>query len=113
MYKFHVSVILLSILLVVTSCFKDGKPIDNLKVGDTVPSFSAESVATGGNSLDSSSFTSKRSLLVLFVTTCSDCRRELPLIEWVWDEVKYNPAIQVVAISRGEECRTKLLGIGG
>ena len=73
----------------------------DIEVGDRVPQFSAEGL--DGTSFNSTSFTGKRSLLVLFVTTCPDCRRELPQIEWVRSQTKDNPNILMAAISREEE----------
>ena len=93
--------ILLLAILTTGSCIKERVSGGDVKVGDIVPAFSAEGM--DGNSFNSASFTGKRSLLVLFVTTCSDCQRELPLIEWIWGEVKDNPQVQVLAISREEE----------
>jgi|GEM_PF-202051 len=101
MNRYYILVIIISALFTISSCIGDDEVVNNIVVGDHVPVFSAEGV--DGTYFDSAEFTGKRSLLVLFATTCSDCRRELPLIEWIWNSVKDDQGIFVVAISREEE----------
>ena len=95
--------ILLIVLSLTISCIRDKKMNNNIDVeeGDRIPQFSA--VGIDGSNFNSASFTGKRSLLVLFVTTCPDCQRELPVINRIYDIVKDNPDILVLGISRGED----------
>jgi len=90
-------------LFITASCISDDSSeiINHINIGDSVPKFSIEGVA--GGSFNSTSFTGKRSLLVLFVTTCPDCQRELPVVNRIYDIVKDNPDILVLGISRGED----------
>lgn len=75
--------------------------INYVEPGDPVPPFT---VSDGrGNSFSSEQFIGKRSLLLLFHTDCSDCRRELPKIEQVWQRLQGEDDYLVVAIARKEE----------
>lgn len=97
-FSFWIVIFALSTL----SCVKENDPseevIDYVKVGNSVPDFQ---VTDGeGNSFDASSFIGKRSLLVLFSTTCKDCQRELPKVEAVWRELKEDDSCRVITIAR-------------
>ncbi|MDF9830390.1 TlpA disulfide reductase family protein [Parabacteroides sp. PF5-6] len=72
--------------------------INYVEVGDVLPDFS---VTDGmGTTLTDEDFKGKKSYLVFFVTTCGDCKRELPRIEQLWRQLKDEPDYQVVAIAR-------------
>ena len=55
-----------------------------------------------GEELYSENLSGNTTLLVFFVTTCGDCKRELPKIDSVWNELKDHPTFRLVTISRGE-----------
>jgi len=103
MNKYIAAVIALFVSLITISCIGDDNDdiINYVGIGDSVPVFSAEGV--DGGSFSSISFTGKRSLLVLFATTCPDCQRELPIINRIYDAVKDDPNILVLGISRAED----------
>lgn len=88
------------------SCVKDGDStlfeiINYVEVGDSVPTFTISD--DKGNLFNSSDFTGKRSLLILFATSCPHCRDVLPGIEEkVWPAIQNNPDYSLVTISRGE-----------
>lgn len=98
---------LFAAFILLTSCIKDGSEtpnevINHVDVGDAVPGFTVSD--SEGNTFNSDAFTGKRSLLVLFETTCGDCRKVLPLInDDVWGAIKDNQDYRLVTISRGEE----------
>ena len=52
-----------------------------VKVGDRIPAFSVEMVDNGQRSVFSSEQLSGPTMIVFFHTGCSDCQRELPLVE--------------------------------
>ncbi|MDH6343665.1 peroxiredoxin [Parabacteroides sp. PFB2-12] len=88
-----------------SSCIKEHNEdsddvVSYVFVGDRVPSFSVED--NKGNRFHADDFKGKRSLLTLFNTTCSDCKRELEIIESVWQKLKNDPDYQVIAIGRQE-----------
>lgn len=99
---------LLVAALWLSACVKDGdddgRVIDRVEVGDAVPAFSVQDPS--GVFFSSASFQGKRSLLLLFGTYCPDCQREFPLIEQVWRQVKDDPGVLLVPVSRGEAART-------
>jgi peroxiredoxin len=88
------------------SCIKEGDDIPDeiinyVEVGDVVPAFTVAD--DKGGTFSSSGFAGKRSLLVLFVSSCGDCQKVLPVINnEVWPWVKDNPGYQLITISRDE-----------
>ncbi|MDR2130595.1 MAG: TlpA family protein disulfide reductase [Odoribacteraceae bacterium] len=70
-----------------------------IKVGDEIPDFTLSNEA---GALSKSDLAGKKTLLVLFATTCGDCQRVLPVIEAAWNVLKSDPAVAVVLISREE-----------
>ncbi|MDH6311808.1 thiol-disulfide isomerase/thioredoxin [Parabacteroides sp. PFB2-10] len=97
------TVTLLISLFLLSSCIKENdEPNDGIEVvvGDKVPYFSVEDGK--GNTFKSDDFKGKRSILVLFNTTCPDCKAAKPIIEAAWQELKKEKGYQVVAIARGE-----------
>ncbi len=70
-----------------------------IKVGDKLPSFTIQ--MNDGASLSTSSLEGKPSVIVLFRTTCSDCQRELPVIQSLCEA--YGHDVNFVCIGRAEE----------
>jgi len=88
--------------MICLSCIKEENSseeiINYVEVGNLIPDFN---VPDGeGNTFNSFLFVGKRSLLVLFSTTCGDCQRELPKVNIIWNEVKDDSSYRVVTIAR-------------
>lgn len=87
-----------------TSCL--GNPDDTVvsendvvKVGQQVPSFVVS--ISDGTTFNSSQIGSKPVCIVFFNTSCSDCRKELPIVQQIYEE--FSESIQFVCISRAED----------
>ncbi len=102
------SVLLLCILSFVTvafaSCTSEGTyEVDDkhslIKVGDKLPQFTVG--MNDGTALSTQSLEGKPSVIVLFRTTCSDCQRELPVVQKLYET--YGRDVNFVCISRAEE----------
>jgi len=92
----------IGLAMICLSCIKEDESstevINSVEVGDLVPDFN---VSDGiGNTFNSSFFIGKRSLLVLFSTTCGDCQRELPKVNRIWEELRDDPFYKVITIAR-------------
>ena len=72
----------------------------NIQVGDALPSFSV--VLNNGAQVNNKSLEGKISLIVLFSTTCPDCRALFPSIERIYEEYKDNDKFILLTISRAE-----------
>lgn len=105
----HIPTLFKSTLLLCTLCCwlqsciredSDGpdKIINHINTGDKVPAFTVNDGS--GNDFQSAGFQDKKSLLVLFSTTCGDCKRELPKAEAVWQALQSDPLYQVITIAR-------------
>ena len=74
-----------------------------VKVGDRVPQFSVQTVLADSTT---ATFTTARltgeTVIVLFNTSCSDCRRELPRMNEYYLQHRGDKGFQMVAISREE-----------
>ncbi len=70
-------------------------------VGEQCPAFEVR--MHDGSLLSDGMLEGKRSLIVFFDTGCGDCRKELPVVQEVYDAVKAGDEdVEVVCISRGE-----------
>lgn len=100
----------LSFVFILVSCVKDGdsipyEVINYVEVGDSVPEFTVSDEK--GNTFNSSDFVGKRSLLILFASTCPDCQEVLPIIDRdVWAQIKDDSDYQLITISRDESAQT-------
>lgn len=84
-----------------------GEEIDPVKnyvnVGDGIPAFTAtDADAEGKVNFVQGDFMFKRSVIVLFLSSCGDCEREMPKIHAAWNVLKNEPDFQLVAVSRAE-----------
>lgn len=70
-----------------------------IRVGEKLPQFFIE--MSDGTSLSTSSLEGKPSVIVLFRTTCSDCQRELPVLQSLYET--YRNDVNFVCIGRAEE----------
>ncbi len=78
------------------------KPVepDHLAVGADMPDFS---VSGPDGTISKADFAGKRTVIVLFRSTCGDCRREMPKIQQAWEEFGGEGDILFAAISKEEE----------
>lgn len=70
----------------------------NLQSGDRVPAFSV--VMDDGRKVTSECLLGNPAVVVFFHTGCPDCRKELAVLQRIYDE--FGAAVQMVCISRGE-----------
>jgi peroxiredoxin len=96
----------LMLMSVFVSCIKEGDDISDeminyVEVGDAVPGFTV--FDDKGGTFSSFGFAGKRSLLLLFVSSCGDCRKVLPVLNnEILPWIKDNPGYQLITISRDE-----------
>lgn len=99
---------LLSISVFFTGCISEGgdEVINRVKVGDPIPAFTVKQAdGTGSVSFEPGDFVGTRSVIVLFQTSCGDCKREMPKIHEAWKHFFMPLAaedVQFVLISRAE-----------
>lgn len=95
--------LLLTATLLAGSCITEGKHVSmdesNLvNVGQKLPDFSVALIS--GAEITTTSLTGRPTVIVLFNTGCSDCRRELPVVQRLYDE--YADRVTFLCISREE-----------
>lgn len=93
--------------LLLLSCIRetDNTPASSkVQPGDAWPVFSSDAFA--GAAIGSDSLKGKTALLVFFSTDCADCRRELPAVEAVWEELKDDSRFIIVPIGRRQSAAT-------
>lgn len=99
---------ILLLLLTVVGCSSvvhdnEDEVKEYVKVGDRLPLFSVETVRADGKTATFSTETlTGETVIVLFSTSCSDCQRDLPLLNNYYLEHRDDPGFQMVAISRAE-----------
>lgn len=90
-----------------SGCVSEDEPQGpSLSVGDSLPQFSV--VMNDSEVITTNSLKGKIAVIVFFNTGCSDCRKELPVIQKLWEEYKDNPDVKIVPIAR-EESSTEIL----
>jgi len=75
---------------------------DLVGVGDRLPSFSVEVVDSTVRYTFSSGALTGSTVIVFFNTSCSDCQRELPVLNDYYLRHRSDPGFQMVAIAREE-----------
>ena len=100
LFIFAISILLLS------SCINDDDPeIRSLIPGDLCPDFAIE--MNTGTTLSSSDLQGSESIIVFFNTACGDCRKELPVIQEVYDAIiSQNLPVRLICISRAENAQS-------
>ena len=93
--------LLAAAMLLASSCITEGKHVSidesNLvNVGQKLPDFTVS--LTSGLDVTTTSLTGRPSVIVLFNTECSDCRRELPVVQQLYEE--YADRVSFLCISR-------------
>ena len=94
-------------LFMLVSCVVDepGKNTDDtdlVGVGDRLPSFSVEVVDDGSRYTFSTDALTGPTVIIFFNTSCSDCQRELPVLNDYYHKHRSEPGFQMVAIAREE-----------
>lgn len=102
--KYWLAICIGFILILFTSCLGDPENAspsesDIVRVGQSVPSFVV--TLSDGTSFNSSQMEEKPACIVFFNTTCSDCKRELPIVQKMYEEFSSN--VRFVCISRAED----------
>lgn len=82
-------------------CVSDDDPQgSSVGPGDSLPEFSV--IMNDGETVSPGSLKGKVAVIVFFNTDCSDCRKELPVIQDLWEYYRENEAVKIVTISRQE-----------
>lgn len=93
---------IIGIIAFLTSCITDVENVadsgDLIKVGDALPSFVVQT--NKGEEVTNHSLQGKPAVIVFFSTECNDCKRELPIVQRVFDDKK--TAANFLCISRGQ-----------
>ena len=98
-----ISILLLcSLLAGCSSIHEDNEVVERVKVGDRVPSFTADVVDNGVHTTFSTAHLTGETVIVFFSTLCSDCQRELPELNDYYLRHKDETGFQMIAISRAE-----------
>lgn len=93
--------VLMMLVCTTTGCVTEDDPSGpSLKVGDMLPDFSVE--LTDGTIVSNSSLRGKIGVIVFFNTDCGDCRKELPVIQQLWETYKDDSEVVIAPISRAE-----------
>ena len=94
--------VVLVFLIGCVSCIREevGGHIQYIQPGDALPEFMVE--MNDGTILDRDSLRGKVSVLVFFHTSCSDCQRELPVVQQLYEVYAGNPRVRIACISREE-----------
>lgn len=88
---------------ITVSCIIDkDEPASSLAAGDAVPEF--EVMMSDGSMWTSGMLAGKVGVIVFFNTGCADCRRELPILQQVYESVG-NP-VEFICIAREERGET-------
>lgn len=105
-YIYHIYLLILS-LFCLTNCMamtdadltEDAEKTTLVRVGDMAPDFTVELLS--GEQITLSKLQGNTILLVLFDSTCADCKIQLSLLNSVMDQFA-DKNFQLLAISRGE-----------
>lgn len=78
----------------------DEPGIDKIVAGDRLPDFEVK--MNNGLAVCTDDLSGKVSVITFFNTLCPDCRKELPVLQKVYERYAGNDSVAVVAISREE-----------
>lgn len=97
-----ISAFVATLALLLVSCVKDDE-MENVGVGagDMLPAFSVS--LYGGENVNTADLRGKVAVIVFFSTECNDCRRELPVVQEVYESLTGDAGVAFVAISREEK----------
>lgn len=89
------------LMTVMTSCVTEDEPdMSGLAPGDALPLFSVQT--SEGTTVSTESLKGKVAVIEFFNTSCSDCRATFPTLQQVWETVRLNPYVTLLAIARDE-----------
>ena len=74
---------------------------DAVEVGDMLPEFTV--VMNDGRTVESGSLQGQPSFILFFNTACGDCRRELPLVQQMYERYGADGRMVFMAISREQD----------
>lgn len=102
--------ILLPMTFIQCESFQTQTAVDIVSEGDRLPSFTANIFITDsldwrygfGEPFDTEQLQDKVGVVVFFHTSCDDCKRELPVVQSVYDNIKNDVTVSLVCISRAE-----------
>lgn len=103
------AIFLLCVPAIFAGCISEGNGdgIENyVKKGSRIPPFTAKNADGSDHRVSPGDFDGKRSVIVLFQSTCGDCKREMPKVYDAWEELKDESDFQMITISRGESAVT-------
>lgn len=93
----HKSFILCLLSMLLIACIDEREQGANLGIGDVLPVFSVE--MNDGSVVSNQTLLGVPAVIVFFNTGCTDCQRELPVIEQLYQ----TGVIRVVCISRAQK----------
>lgn len=89
-------------ILIFSGCIGEEENIDpnggNISIGDTLPTLNL--TLSDGTVISNSELNDKVSLIILFSTTCPDCRKQLPIVEQLYNTIEGEKDIICFGISR-------------
>lgn len=89
------------VMALLSGCIKEGQNSTELKIGDSLPSFSI--TMNDGSVVSDASLKGRISLIMFFHTTCPDCQRTLPHMQKIYEEYKDNESVSFTLISREQK----------
>ena len=84
-----------------SGCVTDDEPKGpSLQVGEPLPQFSV--TLNNGEEVSTNSLRGNIPVIVFFNTDCSDCRKELPVVQQLYDRYEAEEDVKIVLIAREE-----------
>lgn len=96
------TLVILMFLIVFSGCVTEDDSVnEGIIAGDTLPYFSV--TLNNGETVTTSSLRGKVVMIEFFNTSCPDCQVAFPAVNEVYEELKDNPEIAILAIAREED----------
>ena len=97
--------LLICSIIILTACITEPMDFTNtgskLSVGDSIPDFSV--ITLDQDTFARNNHQGKTLVLLFFHTECSDCQKELPIMEQVYRDIREDSLWQLVCIGREEK----------
>lgn len=104
----RIAIIVCVILTLLSGCVTEGAEENKgLMPGEPLPQFSVK--MNDGREITPSTLKGKNVLIEFFNTSCQDCRESLPTINRLYQSLKDNDNVEILAIAR-EEGATEIAG---